>query len=302
MIKPQPWKSRRFRALSRIVCRWSCSKKKKESLSLSLVEQSQTIREIRSIERLNFFLSLIPKKKKRISFYQRFFKKEKYHPLQFYIYPSFKISVLFFGSISTLETTLDAISKKTSCSKLVLDSKMRTGRAQRSMVDRFADFSTPPSRATLSRFVSQVPRRMKASRHRGWGEAGGGGGRSVTVFHAGRGRRTPKIGACARACMSVQDARRCSRYTPTSLCSPVTFAEAVFSPSPPLPSPSSTASSLLPSRRYPPIPLLFSSLLFFFPLALFPTLLLLLSSALATRFEDSSVSRFNRKTERESIS
>lgn len=81
MIKPQPWKSRRFRALSRIVCRWSCSKKKKESLSLSLVEQSQTIREIRSIERLNFFLSLIPKKKKRISFYQRFFKKEKYHPL-----------------------------------------------------------------------------------------------------------------------------------------------------------------------------------------------------------------------------
>lgn len=185
---------------------------------------------------------------------------------------------------------------------MVLDSKMRTGGAQRSMVDRFADFSTPPSRATLSRFVSQVPRRMKASRHRGWGEAGGGGGRSVTVFHAGRGRRTPKIGACARACMSVQDARRCSRYTPTSLCSPVTFAEAVFSPSPPLPSPSSTASSLLPSRRYPPIPLLFSSLLFFFPLALFPTLLLLLSSALATRFEDSSVSRFNRKTERESIS
>lgn len=148
---------------------------------------------------------------------------------------------------------------------MVLDSKMRTGRAQRSMVDRFADFSTPPSRATLSRFVSQVPRRMKASRHRGWGEAGGGGGRSVTVFHAGRGRRTPKIGACARACMSVQDARRCSRYTPTSLCSPVTFAEAVFSPSPPLPSPSSTASSLLPSRRYPPIPLLFSSLLFFPP-------------------------------------
>lgn len=183
---------------------------------------------------------------------------------------------------------------------MVLDSK-NTGRAQRSMVDRFADFSTPPSRATLSRFVSQVPRRMKASRHRGWGEAGGGGGRSVTVFHAGRGRRTPKIGACARACMSVQDARRCSRYTPTSLCSPVTFAEAVFSPSPPLPSPSSTASSLLPSRRYPPIPLLFSSLLFFFPLALFPTLLLLLSSALATRFEDSSVSRFNRKTERESV-
>lgn len=148
---------------------------------------------------------------------------------------------------------------------MVLDSKMRTGGAQRSMVDRFADFSTPPSRATLSRFVSQVPRRMKASRHRGWGEAGGGGGRSVTVFHAGRGRRTPKIGACARACMSVQDARRCSRYTPTSLCSPVTFAEAVFSPSPPLPSPSSTASSLLPSRRYLPIPLLFSSLLFFPP-------------------------------------
>ena len=272
------------------------------SLSLSLVQQSQTIREIRSIERLNFFLSLIPspKRRKGYPFTNDFLKKKNTIPStqQFYIYPSFKISVLFFGSILTLETTLDAISKKTSCSKLVLDSK-NTGGAQRSMVDRFADFSTPPSRATLSRFVSQVPRRMKASRHRGWGEAGGGGGRSVTVFHAGRGRRTPKIGACARACMSVQDARRCSRYTPTSLCSPVTFAEAVFSPSPPLPSPSSTASSLLPSRRYPPIPLLFSSLLFFFPLALFPTLLLLLSSALATRFEDSSVSRFNRKTERE---
>lgn len=77
--------------------------------------------------------------------------------------------------------------------------------------------------------MSQVPRR-KAAREwvRGGGEAQGGGrGRSVTVFHAGRGRRTPKIGACARACMLVQDARRCSRYTPTSLCSPVTFAEAV---------------------------------------------------------------------------
>lgn len=72
--------------------------KKRVSLSLSLVQQSQTIREIRSIERLNFFLSLIPKKKKRISFYQRFFKKEKYHPLDstisyIYIYRS---KFLFF--------------------------------------------------------------------------------------------------------------------------------------------------------------------------------------------------------------
>lgn len=51
----------------------------------------------------------------------------------------------------------------------------------------------------------------------------------MTVLQAGRGRRTPKISVCARACTLVQDARRCSRCTPTSLCSPVTFAEATFS-------------------------------------------------------------------------
>lgn len=89
------------------------------------------------------------------------------------------------------------------------------------------------------------------------GTGAAGRGRSVTVFHAGRGRRTPKIGACARACMSVQDARRCSRYTPTSLCSPVTFAEAV----PPLLSlpgarclpvaPSCTRASFPPLHRGP---------------------------------------------------
>lgn len=87
------------------------------------------------------------------------------------------------------------------------------------------------------RVAGAVGGRRLASGCAGGGEAQGGGrGRSVTVFHAGRGRRTPKIGACARACMSVQDARRCSRYTPTSLCSPVTFAEAV-SPLLPLLSP-----------------------------------------------------------------
>lgn len=109
----------------------------------------------------------------------------------------------------------------------------------------------------------------------------------MTVFHAGRGRRTPKIGACARACMSVQDARRCSRYTPTSLCSPVTFAEAVFS----LPPSSFSFQHRFFSPSFAPIPSNTSSLLFFFPLALFSTLLLPLSSLLATRFED-SVSRF----------
>lgn len=71
--------------------------------------------------------------------------------------------------------------------------------------------------------------------------------RSVTVLRAGRGRRTPKISVCARACTSVQDARRCSRCTPTSLCSPVTFAEAASSLSHlplllPPPPPSSLAS------------------------------------------------------------
>lgn len=119
----------------------------------------------------------------------------------------------------------------------------------------------------------------------------------MTVFHAGRGRRTPKIGACARACMSVQDARRCSRYTPTSLCSPVTFAEAVFS----LPPSSFSFQHRFFSPSFAPIPSNTSSLLFFFPLALFSTLLLPLSSLLATRFED-SVSRFvarNRGRERE---
>lgn len=54
--------------------------------------------------------------------------------------------------------------------------------------------------------------------------------RSVTVLRAGRGRRTPKISVCTcvRACVHVgaKRARQCSCCTPTSLCSPVIFAEA----------------------------------------------------------------------------
>jgi len=84
--------------------------------------------------------------------------------------------------------------------------------------------------------------------------------RLVTVLQTGRGRRTPKITVCARACTLVQDARRCSRCTPTSLCSPVTFAEAAFSlstaaaASPPSPSPScpsSTRRASIPARSFP---------------------------------------------------
>lgn len=59
-----------------------------------------------------------------------------------------------------------------------------------------------------------------------------GAKRSVTVLRAGRGRRTPET---TRVCVCMythtyvsvaRRARRCSRCTPTSLCSPVTFAEA----------------------------------------------------------------------------
>lgn len=64
-----------------------------------------------------------------------------------------------------------------------------------------------------------------------------GAKRSVTVLRAGRGRRTPettyvcvyvRVQVHVHVCIRVgaRRARRCSRCTPTSLCSPVTFAEA----------------------------------------------------------------------------
>lgn len=109
------------------------------------------------------------------------------------------------------------------------------------------------------RFVSSVdagarPRRgAAASRGVGWGRTAR---RSVTVSRAGRGRRTPKISVCARACTSVQDARRAGAVacTPTSLCSPVTFAEAAASSlSPPLrSSPSSLSSFSIAERSFAP--------------------------------------------------
>lgn len=201
-------------------------------------------------------------------------------------------SFFFLGSIpSKLPSKLPPIPKNCITFQISSRNRFESAGCTRSTVDRCRFFHplAQPSRglsagASADEGVS-VPR------------VGGGGGRSVTVFHAGRGRRTPKIGACARACMSVQDARRCSRYTPTSLCSPVTFAEAVFS----LPPSSFSFQHRFFSPSFAPIPSNTSSLLFFFPLALFSTLLLPLSSLLATRFED-SVSRFvarNRGRERE---
>lgn len=58
--------------------------KKRVSLSLSLSRPTIPNNTRNSLDRAFKFLSLFnpfPKKKKRISFYQRFFKKEKYHPL-----------------------------------------------------------------------------------------------------------------------------------------------------------------------------------------------------------------------------
>lgn len=57
---------------------------KKKRISLSLSRRTIPNNTRNSLDRAFKFLSLFnpfPKKKKRISFYQRFFKKEKYHPL-----------------------------------------------------------------------------------------------------------------------------------------------------------------------------------------------------------------------------